>query len=114
MAYNYSSPNKPLPYSGNYHYIPNGECSKHLKRVQDIDKIVKKNMSDGKCDTYKDEAIRLTLVQAKKITDKEKAYGRYLVAEEHGFYDIAGVFLSRYKLLNGDRSERIKGLLDDL
>lgn len=101
------------PYS-NSHDIPNSEYTKHYKRVQDLHKNANSNVSSGKADDYDVECERLTDVQARKITDPVKAYGRYLVAEEHGYYAIAKGFLKKYRFLTQTRGDKISSLLEDL
>jgi hypothetical protein len=90
------------------------EYTKHYNRVVQLDGKAKADVAKGKYPTYKEACESLSIRQAKKITTPEKAYGRYLVAQEHGFYDIATGFLSKYRHLTQTRSDKIANILEDL
>ena len=70
--------------------IPKGEYEKHKKRVNDI--ILK-----SKGDIEKEKKLALNM--ANKIVYVDKAYGRYLVAEELQNPHLGKIFLARFKEL---------------
>jgi hypothetical protein len=102
-----------VPYDSVYD-IPNSEYRKHQQRSIKIHKDAEKAVSTGKADSYDDECERLTDIQTKKITSLEKLYGRYLVADDSGYYAIGKAFLKKYRNATQTRVEKISNILKDL
>jgi hypothetical protein len=102
-----------VPYDS-VHHIANSDYNKHYARIVELHMKASMAVSKGKASDYDEEAERLSLAQAKKIESPEKAYGRYLVAEEHGFYSVAKGFLSKYRFLTQTRKDKIGNILDGL
>jgi hypothetical protein len=90
--------------------IPNRELEKHRKRVKDIINL------KAPSDIEKQKQLARTM--AKRIMDIDKAYGRYLVADEEGAEHLGKIFLDRFKELTYTvhdwRIEKINDFLDFL
>jgi hypothetical protein len=98
----------------NVFQIPKADFNKHEQRVLKLHADAEKAISSGKAISYSDECERLTDIQAKKITDLEKLYGRYLVADDMGYKDIANAFLKKYRFMTQTRGDKISNIFDDL
>ncbi len=89
--------------------IPTSAYSKHKLRVTDI-------VKRAKGDIEKEKSLARTM--AKKIMDVDKAYGRYLVAEELQNDHLGKIFLSRFKELTYTvhdwRKEKISAFLQEV
>ena len=71
--------------------IPYADLMHHEKRINDI--LYKKAVGDEQ------KQIKLAKTMADKITDIDKAYGRYLVSEDLNAPHLAKIFLNRFKEL---------------
>jgi hypothetical protein len=89
--------------------IPEKEYTKHIQRVENI-------VARAKGDPEKEK--NLTRNMANTITDIDKAYGRYLVAEELNRPDLGKIFLERFKDLTYTvhdwRKEKIEAFLKEI
>lgn len=90
--------------------IPNSELEKHRKRIRDIIDVKAPN------DIEKQKQLAKTM--ANRIVNIDKAYGRYLVADEESAKHLANIFLDRFKKLTYSiqdwRIEKINDFLDFL
>ena len=88
--------------------ISDSVYQKHKKRVCDI--VTKAN---GDIEKEK----RLATTMADKIRDVDKAFGRYLVAEELNNVDLGKIFLKRFKdltyTIHDWRKEKIEKFLEE-
>ena len=89
--------------------ISNHDLAHHKMRVSDI--INKKAVGDHV------KQCKLAKIMADRITDVDKAYGRYLVSEEMDAPHLAKIFLNRFKELTYSltdwRKEKILDFLKD-
>jgi len=90
--------------------IPAGDYHHHEMRVKDI--LNKKAPNDEA------KQCQLARTMADKITHINKAYGRYLVADEMNAPHLAKIFLNRFKELTYStkdwRKEKILSFFDEI
>jgi len=90
--------------------IPSGDYNHHAMRVRDI--VTKKAPNDI------EKQKHLAKTMADKITNVDKAYGRYLVADEMDAPHLAKIFLNRFKELTYSlkdlRRDKILSFFDEI